>query len=412
MIKFAIILFTFLLSTSNYGQEFKAQLINLSDLTPMPFAIVKLVGTEKYSMTNANGEFKFSLATPSDKIQLKILFVACHQTISHKIIKGKINKVMVNCKDLKIEEVLIEGLSARQILEKAVDQIPNNYGNSSYVCPSFYRQYKDVNGKFKNYIEAETYVMFNLERKKQLIHGKESVALSGLRRSKLYITDHLIFDDFTFFMEKNFVYHVKKSSLNKNAYKYYEFSMDTSAKFDEYIINYICKDFTSEDHGIGNRDETGLEVEGWERGSIVIDAKSFAFINFERFAYRNKDYNYHLNNNCVLPERKFFQEFIDGYLKVEYKKKAGKWYLDKLLNSYTNEFYRGGTGEKTYVVTAYYEWYAHEVVNYISKDLADKLYFDIDFYDLDSTYTNNNFQYPKPDFHFIKKEVVLNKLVN
>jgi hypothetical protein len=377
----------------------------------MPFAIIKLVGTEKYTMTNADGAFDFELSKQTTEIELKVLFVACHQTITHRITEGDINKVYIKCDKLNISEVVVEGLTAKQILEKAIDNIPNNYSDSNYISPSFYRQYKKVNGAFKNFIEAEVYVMFNLLKKRGVLNAKESVAVSSMRKSRYYKTDNLINDDFTSFISENFVYNLKTSSVYKNALKYYDFTMDTTASHDEYIINYTCSKFTSENHGVYNRSETGISDEGWERGRIVIDAKSFAFKELERFAYRYDWYNYPNNNNFVLPERRFFEEFIDGYLKVEYKETNGKWFLDKLMHSYTNEFFKTGSGDKAYVISEFFEWYSYGSQKFISNDLVDKLYFNLDLFDLDDSYTQNEFKYKsEPPFYFHKKKSVIDNL--
>ena len=80
--------------------------------------------------------------------------------------------------------------------------------------------------------------------------------------------------------------------------------MDSLKDDEKYIINYSCKKFTNENHGISNYHSAKLDKEGFETGKFVIDKNTFAFIEIERNAFRNTNYNYPLNNN--------FFELVNG----------------------------------------------------------------------------------------------------
>ncbi|MEA3443305.1 MAG: hypothetical protein U9R19_01115, partial [Bacteroidota bacterium] len=267
-----------LLQTFVLGQGFNGILINKADGTTMPFAVIKLKETGKYKMTNKKGEFRFNIPPDITLIHLQVLFVGCHTTIQYKLTKHKTNMVYADCKPTGIDEIVVEGFAAKDIVKKAVAAIPLNYFNSSYASNSFHRQYVKINGTIKNLIEVQAVVMFNISTKKNEIKSNESIAIEQIRRSKYYHAENLINDDFNYIMYQNPVYHLKRSSINPRALDYYTFKFDTTASHDTYIIEYTCSKFTSESHSVGNYLTADIQDEGWESGKFTIDAHSYAFI--------------------------------------------------------------------------------------------------------------------------------------
>lgn len=87
-------------------------------------------------------------------------------------------------------------------------------------------------------------------------------------------------------------------------------------------------------------DISNFRGESWEKGTITIEKESFTITKIEKNSYRNKEYNYLKNNNYVLSERKFTAEFVSGNLVAEYVSINGKYYLNKLLHQFTNDFLR------------------------------------------------------------------------
>ena len=76
-------------------------------------------------------------------------------------------------------------------------------------------------------------------------------------------------------------------------------------------IRYVCESLGNESHGIENYHEVELREEGWELGEITLLQSSFAVLSVKREAFRRAAYQYPGNNNFVLPQPKFTQEF-DG----------------------------------------------------------------------------------------------------
>lgn len=408
---FTIILFLTTLQLHVLGQSFNGKLFDKADSTVLSFASIKLTETGKYTTTNEKGDFYFLIPQKINKLHLEISYVGCKTSIVVKMTTtNKMNNIYVECLPTSLKEVMVEGLTSKEIVKKAVASIGKNYFDSSYASPSFYRQYQKVNGKFRNLIEAQAVVMFNLSISKNEINAKEAFAVDQMRRSNYYKTEYFDQDNFSDFMNQNPIYHLMSGLLNPNALAFYSFSFDTSASLDNYIINYKCSNFTSENHGIDNYSTADIDGEGWESGKLTINKESFAFIKIERNALRDKGYNYPKYNNFVLPDKKFTQEFVEGHLLAEYELIKDKWYLKTLIHTYTNEFFRTQTYQKAYVITECFEWFSDTVTRYIDNDLIDNFYFNPNLSIVEYAYDESLWDFTIPPFYYFNKETIYKDL--
>lgn len=405
-----LFLFLTIIHVHANGQNFKGKLVNKTDSTALAFAAIKLSETGKYATTDEKGEFTLPISEAASLLHLEVSYVGCKTSATITPKANAINTIYVACAPSTLNEIVIEGLTAKEIVKRALMSIPKNYADSSYASPSFYRQYQRVNGKFRNLIEAQTMVMFNVSTSDDQLLAKESFATEHLRRSKYYEIEQFDRDNINDLMNKNPVYHLAESSLNPNALEFYLFSFDTSASENSYIINYKCFNFTSENHGITNYATAGIDAEGRESGKLTIDKNSFAITKFERKALRNKGYNYPKYNNFVLPDRKFTQEFVEGHLLVEYELINGKWYLKTMVHSYTNEFYRTQTYEKAYTISDCFEWHANSVTRSINKELINKFYFNPDLFNEKYSYNNAQWELPMPAYYYFEKQAIYKDL--
>jgi hypothetical protein len=406
-IRLLISLLTFSFQICLFGQttiSFDGILINKVDSIPISFASIKLMETGQHASTDEKGKFNFIVSKKLTTFTLGISFIGCHRTVIHELSNQKLQTIFVDCPPINMKEILIEGMTPKEIVKKAVASIPLNFTDSSYFSFSFYREYKKVNGEFRNLIENQSVLMFKLTRSKNEILSQEALATRQLRRSNIYKTE--IFDDcnFTDFMSQNPIYYLDKGSLNPRALNFYTFRFDTLLDLNNYIINYVCNDFSSETHGIS--DISGLTGESWESGKILINKNSFAIIKIERNSYRNKGYNYPKYNNFVLPDRKFTEEFYNGHLIAEYGPINGKYYLKKLLYEYTNVFFRTQTYIKAYTITDSFEWYSDSITRYVNQDLLNKFYLNPSLRIIKYNYNSSQWLKGLPDFYFANKDKV------
>ncbi|HNW88890.1 MAG TPA: hypothetical protein PKN48_04455 [Bacteroidales bacterium] len=406
-----------LLTISATGQNFfKGVLLNRQDSTVIPFAIVKLAETGSYAETNNKGEFKFEIPPDKTLLHMEISTLGLRETVVHQPAFKGTEKIYVDQTPLLLNPVEVEGLNAVEIVKKAVMQIPANYTDSSFAAFSFYRQYEKINGKFKNLIEVQAVVSFILTTLKNYISPQYGFAIEQMRKSDhTYVIDDLQYDDYDFsaLLRQNPVYHLAESSLNPNAFNFYNFYFDTLAQnTDDYTIRYVCADFSSEMHGVSNIREVGWQGESREEGILIIDRQSYAFKKIERTSYRNPWYHYPKNNNFLLPSKRYYEEFVDGDLVAEYHQEKDKWFLTRLCHSYTNEFYNSSTSKKEFTITDVFEWHCDSISHFIPSSLADKFYKDAPLPLHPYVYDKNKWSQPLPPYHFFRQEEVYQYLEN
>lgn len=331
---------------------FQGILLSKEDSTAIPFARLKLIETGKETVTDNGGLFHFVLSEELKNFRLQVAALGVDTVFSIADAKNKIHRIYLSFQPYELTSVTNLGLTAKQVVEKAIASIPKNYPRSDYVYYSFYREYQQVNGRFKNLIEAKPVVLLQPAMEKNRLTAKEAFALPAIRRSdfSLDIKDFYDGGSLAELLAQNPVYHLEHSSLTPYYLERCKFHFDTTLTSEaKYVINYYC-DYSSDCHGILNA-ATQFRGESYEMGTLLIDKPSFAFNRIERRSFRNRNYNYPFNNNFVLPSRNYFGEFVSGSFMVEYQPIEGSWFLNKLLYSYTNNFFKTVFGAKEFTIT-------------------------------------------------------------
>ena len=348
--------------------SFNGILINNVDSSIVPYAAIHLKETDMSVLTGDKGAFNFSLPDGLKRLTLTITAIGCKKTIEYKRTFSDTEKIYIELIPGSLKEFTVVGMSPREIVEKAIDAISDNYMADDYYSFSLFRQYQRVNNVFTNLAEGQLVVKFKLSGSKNKIIGREAYAVTDLRRSA-YIPspDNLYESSLPMLMEENPIYHLAESSLTPGNFSSYTFSFDTADNVNDYVIDYVCKDFSTESHGVVNYSSYNFKGESWETGRLVIDKTSYAIKKIQRKSFRYPEYLYPKLNNLVQPERIYYVEFIKGEMVADYVPFQGKWYLKQIVHQYTNEFFRGGSRKHEYVVTDCFEWYADA----ISQELPD-----------------------------------------
>jgi len=345
----------------------------------IPYAAINVKGLDKNMVANDNGEFTLTLPKGQQQITLSITAIGIRTTVVYKAPFNKAEKIYVDVAANALNEFAIKALSAEEVVKMAVAAIPANYADSSYFDHSFYRRYQKVNGHFVNLCEATPVVMFRLARGTHKIASEEAFAVNELRRSTFHPNImNAREDNPEDLLELNPVYHLQESSLNPEKFLSYRFRFDTTGNPKDYVIRYVCNDFSTDHHGLADYEFMHLEGEEWETGELMVDRETFAIKKITRRSLRHKDYGYIVvpipNNVIEYDYHKYFFEFVDGDLEAEYAQCAGKWYLKKMFRQYTNEFYTPVFNERAFVITDNFEWYSDSISRYTTSDFILKFY--------------------------------------
>lgn len=393
---------------------FRGVLFNQLDSSVIPHAAVSIKETGVTVVSNEKGEFQSAIPAGVQQVTLAITAIGIKTNLIYKAPFKKTEKIYLDISASMLNEVAIKGLSAEDVVRIAVASIPTNYADSSYFDQSFYRRYQHVNGRYVNLFEATPTVMFRLTKDKRKITSREAYAVIQLRRTKYYPNiSNAMEDNPADLVELNPVYHLDASSLDPRKFTSYRFSFDTAHKSKDYVIKYVCNEYSTDHHGVPDYDARDLKGETWETGELVIERTSFAIKKIHRFSHRHKDYRYRYfppqNNKLVYNNRPYYFEFIGGDMVAEYALRNGKWYLSKIVRQYTDEFYWMGFESLEYGITDNFEWYSDSVSRYTTGDYVDRFYpkMATAIHHYDTAY----WQHDKFPFHYADKNTLINDLL-
>jgi len=356
-----------------YSQNiFRGILYNVADSSILPYATIEAQEINEKIITTNKGAFSFSIPTNIHQLTLKIKSVGYSAVIVYKPNFRGVENVYVGVVPSQLNEFVLKGLTAKEVVEKAIESIPESYYDSSYFSFSNYRQYEKINGIFMNLTEAQIILMFRIAAENGKLTSSESVAGKHIRKStpQYYRGTGNNSDDLIDLIQQNSIYHLSSSMFGSRYFDNYIFNFDTTAKSDDYVINYIAPCFSVETHGVGNYNYHSFAGESSEIGSIIIDRRTYAIKSITRITVPNPAFNYLRYNlpNLVIPEKKYFIEFVDTKLVINYEPINGKWRPTELYYKYTNNYFKAVTGTKDFTITRYFEWRSDSCSRSITKE--------------------------------------------
>lgn len=372
--------------------KFNGQLLNKADATPLPYAYLRLADMDKYTVTDSTGKFSFTLPDTLKTLHLEVSDIGLHTTITYTLTGTKLEKVLVAREAHKLKGVEIKGYTAKQVVEKAISQIPVLYAGTSYFAHSFYRQYHKENGKFVKLIELQAVTMFRLTKGKKEITSKEAYSPKAFRRSVDYEVNRLQhLDHFFDLLQENPIYHAVGTVLNYRSLNDFVFSMDTTKANDStYAVHYESKNYNEE---------------SLVSGTLYIDRYLFAIRKAERVNTKNTNNDY---RQVLSPE--YISDFESGSLSVEYEPIDGVWYMTKLLREYTSNIYYRMSGNRMSHITECFEWYADSITDRVSATLGDNFAETSNLYGCKYEYKPDDWAVPQRPFVYFKQEEVYNSL--
>lgn len=159
--------------------------------TPLAYAVLRVVGTERGCVANAAGQFRLELPQrlyqPGQSFQVSCLGYGSVTLPITELQTGWLNQVHLPTQDLTTDEVFIfaTDLTPAQMVRAAVRRIPDNYPQQPYLLKTFYRHYCLENGAYGRLIEAALDI-FDPQGHSRLFKNpdrKVEVRLRQLRRS-------------------------------------------------------------------------------------------------------------------------------------------------------------------------------------------------------------------------------------
>lgn len=392
---------------------FRGVLYSKIDSSVIPYAGISVKETGITVLTDNAGGFQIDVPPGIRRLTIAASAIGARDTFVYYHPFSKQEKLYLDITASRLNEFVVKSLSAEEVVQRAVAMIPVNYADSNYFDHSFYRRYQLVNGRYVNLMEAYPVVMFALTKTKNTLTSDEAFAVNYLRRTTYHPNvSNVIEDNPSDLLEVNPVYHLYNSSLNPMRFSSFRFRFDTAQKSQDYVIKYYCNDFSSDQHGIPDYDKRDLKAEAWETGELVIERGTFAIKKIHRVSHRHEDYMYKYfppqNNYVRFNDHTYAFDFKGGDMVTEYKELNGKWYLDKIVRQYKDEFTWPGFESLEYTITDNFEWYSGFISRYTTGDYFDK------FFDKMATairsYDTAFWDHEQPPFYYADKDVLYRDL--
>lgn len=305
-------------SQVNDNVAIEGTILDEASREPLPFATISLLNNRVGTISNVNGEFRIIIPSARRNDSLRISYVG-FKSIRYKISEIAKGARFFLVEDLRaLDEVVVIGLTAQSILEKAIQKIPDNYYNAPYKSKGFYRLTAKKEDQYIRLSEAAF----------ELYHSEKSSTGNQLKLEKMReIKDEQLLRNIFFgnspkgIFGRDVINNLDESEfLDKKGIKNHTFSLELITSYNDkevYVISFDQKD--------------GIKKVGY-RGKLVIDLETFAFIHLD-FGMSPKSIQYYKAS----ASQRLLMDLLDihvGVLKsdtqINYKKIGDKYYLSSV----------------------------------------------------------------------------------
>ncbi len=128
---------------------------------PVPFATIALKGHAIGVITNMDGGFKMpgKFRTIGDTLEISSMGYQSRQLLLSSLSTREVNDITLSPRVLELEKAILEAkkknlLTAREIVQRAIDVIPDNFPVTPFSTIGYYRDYQLKNADYINLNEA------------------------------------------------------------------------------------------------------------------------------------------------------------------------------------------------------------------------------------------------------------------
>ncbi len=337
-----------------FGQNFfeiKGSVVDSTSGNPLSFAQISLHNTGIGTTTNEEGNFHLDIPAGNREDTLLINYLG-YETRKIPVKDCLVPSVVISLKPvmLQLSEVEVVGLTPQEVIRKAVERIPANYGKDPLILTAFIRSQKSVNNKLVEYTEAiiddlkSGYYLYKTgdsgKKHKQsniplLLKGRVTSdtnlvnAMGDVGRNVGCLGCNFIND----FVE--FYHH---SILDEDLFRYYDLSMEE-----------LIRPEGGKIYHIRFAQKKNVKERLW-KGELFIDGASFAVMKimqkpsmYAYDAYEKTKYNHGytiLNKPGWVEEMPFIQQTII------YSKRDTSWFLSSIRTENWMTFTYPPNGQK------------------------------------------------------------------
>jgi hypothetical protein len=378
------------------------------DKAPIPYATLYNKVYSVYSICDSTGKFSLRVSLTNQNFYLVISSIGyLNDTLSFENLKSdNFKSIFLIPKPEELPVATIDAMTAKTIVQKAIEAIPQNYFDSTFVFNANYCQYhfekrtNDTCSIAVRFITADADVLQQLSGDKANLHAMEKVRIINLLRSNVYEKnkeqhgDHLMD-----LLAENPIYHQSGTVLNIKALNCYRFYYDTSKT--ENDSNY-CIHFES----VRN------DQPKFEHGALTIDKSNFAILSINIDEYANSKFNSRKIYSSSAPYK---WDFIDGNFEINFKKQNKKYMVENCYRKYTHKLIDNKIQSPAFELTECFELKVqYQIANENVKEMHSKFSEFSNLYSCKKSFDEINYlKFLDTNFHYIdnmEKEKLKNDL--
>ena len=325
------------LSWSSIKAQQHTFILNAENKEVIPFATLYFKSSKIAFMSNEKGLVLIKTKIPENEI-----IVVEHLAFNTIEINAKnlSDTIFITANEYEINEVTINNLSAKGIIQKAINEIANNYYENDFLLKGKYLQVHKENGKYVRYIEALTDVKNEGYAPNIKMPQEESFKITALRKSFNYERngdqhgDHFV----DLFLE-NPIQYLENGMLNPKKLESYTWSLSQN-KENNYVI-----------HFRNNTWDSYQNIHGY----VHINISDYAIVKVEIQETPNSRTNVQNKSNW---------EFINGWYTVSFKKMEDKYIIHDATKWYNHQVKNErNKNQIDYVVEEVFNWQTLETLN-------------------------------------------------
>ena len=326
----------------------------------LPFAHVGICGKAIGTVSNEKGEFKLTLELYLGADTL------CVSSIGYETFQGAISDLR-NIKYINIDlaaqstylsEVVVSGdrITARRILEKAVDRIRKNCPVKPFLLDGYYRDYLKKNNEYVSLLESALTVQDPGFNKSE---SKSKVKINQIRLSPNYIENFKKYctkekdDSIKQILEgfSPFVHGNEFTNMNSNnPIRNFNSDIPMIGTFSQFYMKNLKFDISYKTE-VDGKDIYVIKFEPLEQFKYqYVQAFGEVFVREEDFAILKFSFNYYIS--LFREKKKIYQ------LDVEYREYEGEMFLNYM--SFVN-YFKIYTGDEIADIYQYREFFVNDI---------------------------------------------------
>jgi len=308
--------------TEMKGVTLSGIIVDNHNRTPIAYGAIGLVGTFSGTITNEEGWFDFYVRSPDpdDSIFVSMLGYKYWTTsISEFLRRG--DTIGLEPGTILLDEIVImdQAPSAKEIMQRVVDELRDNYVTTTITMDGFYRNYFKVNGKYVSLLEAAVVIEGGNIRKDIM---KDKIFVRKIRSNKgLEKTNSLFRESDENFLKTLLVNDLIRSGTRKKSsigsilnYESNQYVLDTISTYKDRLVYVVTCQFDEPVY------EVSLTPHINSRFKFFVDADCYAIIRIERESDFEKGRNpWELGENEDLSYNMVYNKFVQEFKSVDDK---------------------------------------------------------------------------------------------